>query len=770
MMKKSLSLLALALMALTAWSATVTFTPQTVHNSTGDPNVNTLYLDGVTISCTACTFTRTDHYRFNAFSTTTFSSTVGRITKVVITCTGTPGNSHAPDLFEGEGYSYNSYGSYDGTWTGLADSFTLYASAQVRATKIVVTIEDQVGEDVAAPVFYPNGGQFVDSLQVHLSCATPDAQIHYVEGSEETGFDWSTEAVYEGPFFIKSSKTLTAWSTLGESSSTYATATFTRVPHTVAAPVFLPTTPLFSGSQEVTINCSDSTATIYYSYDQEQWIEYAGPFTIDTDVTLYAKAVVEMPPFGPVESEVITTSYVRIDSGDGYPVVFNYGNDPGFETGAPYTVTRPGVSFTVTNGSINRSYRIYKNEKIIFTATQGNIKKIRFVCTNYYDDEYGPGCLTLDEGQDGTYTCIVPENYYYYYSNGNNGIWQGNSPQVSFTASKAQVRCTSIIVYLDTEPTGQEVAAPVISPDMDTIYIYRQEVTITCATPGATIYYSADNENWNEYTGPFDVTEDCIIYAYAELDGNFSAVSVCTFKMATEVDNIGEANALREHTRFAFNGEVIVTYQNEGQTWIKDDSGYGLIYDWNVPEFPQGTVLKGGWDAERHDFYIVPEYQDVHNVEATGEIVTVTPTEYTTVTKDNINEYVLMKNQTLSNITYYTDTWVNQDGMLFYDRFDNIELNIEGGKTYDVVGIVAYHYKSVEIYVISATEVIEWQLGDVNHDHDVDVNDVTAIISHILGSTPENFYLTEANVDGDALGDIDVNDVTALIALILSAQ
>lgn len=766
-MKKLLSFLTIALMAMTAWGATVTFTPQTVHNTSGDPDVNTLYLDGVSINCTAGMFTRTDHYRFYANSTTTFTSTVGKITKVVITCTGTPGNSHAPDLFEGEGYSYNSYWGYDGVWTGLADSFSLYATAQVRATKIVVTIEDASGDGVAAPVFYPAGAAFVDSVKVHLSSATAGAEIHYIEGTDESDFDWSTEAIYTGPFYVNATKTLTAWATLGDKKSDYVTATFTKVAHEIPAPEFSPGSSMFTTSTNVTLTCADTTAIIYYSYDELDWIEYTETIFVDSDVTIYAKAVVEDPEFGPVESAVATASYIMTDGGEGYPVVFYYSNDPGFIDGAPYTVTRPGVSFTVTNGSINRSYRIYKNEKIIFTATQGNIKKIKFVCTGYGSANHGPGCLTLDEGQNGTYT--APQGPIYY-SNGNNGVWLGTSQQVSFTASVDQVRCTSIVVYLDTEPTGQEVAAPVISPDMDTIYIYSQEVTITCATPDATIYYSTDNENWNEYTGPFDVTENCTIYAYAELNGMYSAVSLCSFEMATEVDNIAEANDLREHTRFAFNGEVVVTYQNQGNTWIKDDSGYGLMYDWNVPEFPQGTVLKGGWDAERHDFYIVPEYQDVHNVEATGEVVPVTPTEYTTVTKANLNEYVILKNQTLSNVLYYNDTWLNQNGLVFYDNFDNIELNIEGGKTYDVVGIVAYHYKSVEIYVISATEVFDWELGDVNHDKLVDVDDVALLISYVLGKETQGFYLTEANVNQDDEGLIDVDDVTLLIARILGKE
>ena len=61
----------------------------------------------------------------------------------------------------------------------------------------------------------------------------------------------------------------------------------------------------------------------------------------------------------------------------------------------------------------------------------------------------------------------------------------------------------------------------------------------------------------------------------------------------------------------------------------------------------------------------------------------------------------------------------------------------------------------------------EWQLGDVNHDHAVNVADVTDLIKYILtsGSEPVEFYIEQANVDG--IDQINVADVTALIQKIL---
>ncbi len=56
--------------------------------------------------------------------------------------------------------------------------------------------------------------------------------------------------------------------------------------------------------------------------------------------------------------------------------------------------------------------------------------------------------------------------------------------------------------------------------------------------------------------------------------------------------------------------------------------------------------------------------------------------------------------------------------------------------------------------------------GDVNMDGFLDVSDVTALISHVLGGHVENFKAENADLNGD--GVYDVSDVTSLIALVLN--
>ena len=60
----------------------------------------------------------------------------------------------------------------------------------------------------------------------------------------------------------------------------------------------------------------------------------------------------------------------------------------------------------------------------------------------------------------------------------------------------------------------------------------------------------------------------------------------------------------------------------------------------------------------------------------------------------------------------------------------------------------------------------QWKTGDVNHDGQVDVTDVSLLINYILGKEAAEIYLEQANLDSDPT-KVDVGDVSALIGLVL---
>lgn len=90
---------------------------------------------------------------------------------------------------------------------------------------------------VATPTFDPNGGTFVESVEVAIACETPDATIEYYFENGEGGVTLSSK--YEGPIIISESTTLVAYAYVGDDYSNDATATFTiETPMTTIEAIF----------------------------------------------------------------------------------------------------------------------------------------------------------------------------------------------------------------------------------------------------------------------------------------------------------------------------------------------------------------------------------------------------------------------------------------------------------------------------------------------------------------------------------------------------
>ena len=171
-------------------------------------------------------------------------------------------------------------------------------------------------------------------------------------------------------------------------------------------------------------------------------------------------------------------------------------------------LTKGFVTFTCTSGALsNRSeYRLYKNSVTTFSLSVEAISEGYTITTIQFTGVSGYSASGF-ASQDGWTT------------NGNNGTWTGEATSVSFTASGAQVRATKIIVTVE---KADGLRNPVI--DVPDTFIGSTTATITCATAGATIYYSFDNVTWTEYTEALTITATTTIYAKAKVGSDESAV------------------------------------------------------------------------------------------------------------------------------------------------------------------------------------------------------------------------------------------------------
>ena len=132
------------------------------------------------------------------------------------------------------------------------------------------------------------------------------------------------------------------------------------------------------------------------------------------------------------------------------------------------------------------------------------------------------------------------------------------------------------------------------------------------------------------------------------------------------------------------------------------------------------------------------------------------------------NEEVFVDGVDLTEIPYgVTDYDFGTSGVYFYrtnaegyDPFFTWRIGIQAHYTVDGV-----KNSSNIVYIEVFEEPQEGKIGDVNGDDVVDIEDVTTLISKVLGNSPEPFIEENANVDG--LGGIDIEDVTVLITMVL---
>ena len=695
-MKKLFSLLTLVLLTMSAWAeTTVTFTAGTdLGTTTGNNSPDAITKDGVTISCTDAAFA-TAEYRFYSGSTTTISSENGNITAIEFTCTANGTTKYGPGCWGTQTGTY-SYEGKIGNWAGNAAEIAFAATAQVRCTKIVVTVGGEAPvETLAAPVFDPADGATFngESMQVSLSCATENANIQWFYGTPDA--PESNYNYYQEPFNVYETCTLTAYSYKGTDMSDYVTVHYTKIDNNYTV---------------------GGTATYVALTDTVEGGSTAGWHSI-------VKDGVTMKFYGTVSNYALTDSVGNVTS--------EY-----------------------------HEYRIYKNNPIQFTTKVGNIRKIEFFTDEINDvSKYGT------EGFGTVSGLTVSEDGY-------NAVWEGSTRDITFTASVHQVRAAQIIVTVDDQIPTITVEAPVISPESGK-FNGTQVVTITCETEGATILYSINGADYQEYSAPFTLTETATVKAYAELEGETSDVVEATYTKRTEVATLADANALPNKTDFVFYGNVVTVYQYGSNLWVKDDSGYGLIYGNQVPKnIPDGSTLKEEWDAQYYFFRnAINEYQYPNNVVVDEEepLVEIVPNEYTSdqITTEKINERVILKGLTLlagpENYLYNST-----DSLTIYNQF-GITLPTElEGKTYDVEGMVSYYNNKVQIMPITITEVqaTDFVRGDADGNGEVKIADVTALINFLLSGDTSLVNLQSADCDQN--GEVKIADVTVLINYLLS--
>lgn len=158
----------------------------------------------------------------------------------------------------------------------------------------------------------------------------------------------------------------------------------------------------------------------------------------------------------------------------------------------------------------------------------------------------------------------------------------------------------------------------------------------------------------------------------------------------------------------AYLNEVVVTYVNGGNIYIKDESGYELIYA-NSFGLAAGDVVNG-FVGKSSPFYNLPELiptvtladlQVVAGEAPAPEEITAAPTNA------DINKYLIIKG--VSVVGEFGNTKSNLDATIGEETFvlrNNFQISqtFEEGKLYDIVGVGAIYNTTLQLYFISASE------------------------------------------------------------------
>lgn len=379
---------------------------------------------------------------------------------------------------------------------------------------------------------------------------------------------------------------------------------------TVSTPTLNPGAGTYNDEVVVTISCATDGATIYYTTDGNDpttaSFVYSAPLTFTSDTTLkafatkdghddsaIATAVYEVIDTSSIPTGMIISEYIDGSSSNKAVEIYNgtggevdltpysvQSANNGGDWGTSYEMTgtlAAGQVFVIGNASASSEIQAVTDATSGITFLNGN-DAIGLFYNGVLIDVIGIQGVNPGTGWDvagiteatADHTLVRKSTV----TVGNTN-WAA-SAGTSLEDSEWIVHDYDTFAYLGThgeEPTPT-VATPEISPIAGS-YELEVEVTITCDTDGATIYYTTDGSDpttgSTEYVGAFTLTEDTTVKAFAVLvDYTDSAIAQSAYiitepVVGAEEPTVGTLFISEVSDAVAYQNEYIELYNNSDQ-------------------------------------------------------------------------------------------------------------------------------------------------------------------------------------------------------------
>lgn len=294
--------------------------------------------------------------------------------------------------------------------------------------------------------------------------------------------------------------------------------------------------------------------------------------------------------------------------------------------------------------------------------------------------------------------------------------WEGSTTDALELTAAKQVRFSYLVVTY-TKGAVTKVSAPTFTPDGGEISS-TSEITITCATEGASIYYTTDGSepsatNGTLYSAPFSLSAAATVKAIAiDPTGALSASSIAEASFSFPVANIAEFIAAANTHATTISGTVTVVAQSGQYLFIQDNSGKVVVYgtlDQTYYNGDQLSGIKGTWSPYNGLPELKPETTSLGTATA-GAAVEPEVLTIEELAIDNLLAYVKIEGVTIPESTSKSVTITDETGEV--TMYNTLGITVTSGENLTVVGFISCYNTTMQLMPLQITsasglEVVE---------------------------------------------------------------
>ena len=559
--------------------------------------------------------------------------------------------------------------------------------------------------------------------------------------------------------------------------------------------------------------CATEDAAIYYTLDgtdpTAESTLYAEAFTLAETTTVKAIAVKEglansavaEATFTKVEPPVVV-NYTRITSldqlQDGAKVIIasRYDDDETHYYVAPTRITGKlnGVAVTVDNSIISTDV-----DTIVWTVSiEGD--NYRFV--NAADANLGYGSQTnFSSSQNPDWNVAeftaqgLVDNYSGYKITNVSTLNENSVRAVAFKSgtnvfgayatsnANGDEYNFALDFFVDLGDNVPTVATPVFTPAAG-YYEEAQNVTITCATEGATIYYTTDGtvptNASTQYTEAIAVSHNTTIKAIAYVGEEFSFVATARYTFPNFVENISALYEIENTTEtYILTGDVTFVYRSGKSIYVKDATGGLLVFDQSnvvTTEYTEGDVISGGITGTISMYHgmleFVPTFNTAASTQNTGAVAPTVITVEQLLSNEYVSQLVKVENVAVETGATYTEGQIgsnvtfsqNGSSALLRNNFKTLDMTIGDNTNWDITGFAAIYDENIQIYPRNNDDVtIVTSVEELASEIAIYPNPTSDIVNIVTNGNAQRVEI--ANVDGQVVSNEAVSSDVVTISL-----